>query len=70
MSGANAKVYDERGALLQDLHLPNPLPMLAAGRNEVQLTCDAPAKSGVRATVTVISSGEPFRGRAANVLQK
>jgi len=38
------------------------------GRNEVQLTSDAPAKSGFRAKVTVISSGEPFRGRAANVL--
>jgi hypothetical protein len=70
MSGANAKVYDARGALLQDLRMPTPLPMLAAGRNEVQLTCDAPAKSGVRVKVTVISSGEPLRGRAANMVQK
>lgn len=65
LSGADGKLYDERGALLRDLHLPNGPPMLAAGRNEMQFTCEASADSSVRAKITVISDGKPFRGRAA-----
>ena len=64
-SGMDCKIYDERGSLLRDLRLPSGLPTLAAGRNEVQFACEPSANSGVRAKITVISHGEPLRGRAA-----
>jgi len=60
-SPADCKVYDERGAVIQELKLPaTDVPILAAGANEVQFACEGPAGYIARATVTVVSSGEPI----------
>ena len=63
---ADCKLYDERGALVQELKLSSQAPKLAAGASEAEFTCEGPAGFSARAKITVISSGEPI-GRIAAV---
>jgi len=63
-SASDCKLYDERGALLEEVQPEGNAPRLAAGENRVQFACEGPEGYRARANVTVISSGEPF-GRPA-----
>ena len=62
---ADCKLRDERGAVVQDVQPQGKPLLLAAGENPVKFACEAPAGCRARARVTVITSGEPLRGRAA-----
>lgn len=64
MSNTDCKIYDERGALLREVRLPGEAPKLAAGSNRVEFSCQPADGPAVRAKLTMISGGEPLRGRA------
>lgn len=58
-----ARVYDERGKLLQTLPAQGEVPELKAGANLVHFTCEPEVPSGVhpRVKVTVIAAGDPLK---------
>ena len=56
-SKGDCKLYDERGAIVQNVEPQGEVPALASGGNDVTFACEGPA---ARAVVTVISQGEPF----------
>jgi len=60
----DCRLYNERCALVERLRPEGQLPTVAAGTNEVAFTCDGPKGYSARAEVTVITCGEPLRGRA------
>ncbi|MGA2254144.1 MAG: hypothetical protein ABSG53_05730 [Thermoguttaceae bacterium] len=57
-SASNCKVFDERGKLIQKVHVPGPTPVLAAGNNQMKFRCEAAAGPSLRAKITVLSAGE------------
>ena len=59
-SPADIRVYDERGALIDRLTLPDDPPRLEAGENRLAFTCTGPAGYRTRAKVSVVARGEPF----------
>jgi hypothetical protein len=76
-SPTDCKLYDERGAVVQDVKPQGDAPTLAAGDSQVKFACDgapvpaAPPGKGQpagpyrpRARVTLITAGEPFGGRS------
>ncbi|MEW6357817.1 MAG: LamG-like jellyroll fold domain-containing protein [Planctomycetota bacterium] len=62
---ADCRVYDDRYALLESLELPGQAPTLAAGENKLTFTAQPQEGFPVRASVTVVASGPPLRGRNA-----
>ena len=52
-----ASVFDERGKLLQEVHVSGPTPVLAAGNNPMKFRCEAAAGPSPRAKITAISTG-------------
>ena len=57
-SASDCKVFDERGKLIQEVHLSGPTPLLAAGSNPMKFRCEAAAGPSLRAKITVLSAGE------------
>ena len=57
-SAANCKMFDERGKLIQEVHVSGPTPVLAAGNNPMKFRCEAAAGPALRAKITVLSAGE------------
>lgn len=60
-SADRCRLYDERGALLQQVGVGGSLPHLSSGENEVAFSCDAVQGRSPRVNVTVITCGEPLR---------
>jgi len=60
-SATDCKLYDERGALLQQVTPQGDVPALAAGDNAFVFSCGAPEGHATRANVTVITLGEPLK---------
>lgn len=58
-----ARVYDERGKLLQALPIQGEVPELKAGTNLVHFTCQPEVPPGVypRVKVTIITAGDPLK---------
>jgi hypothetical protein len=63
-SASACKVFDERGKLLQEVHVSGPTPLLAAGENRIRFRCQPAAGPSLRAKITVVSTGESI-GRVA-----
>ena len=55
---ANCKVFDERGKLIEEVHVSGPAPVLAAGNNPLKFRCEAAGGPSLRAKITVLSAGE------------
>jgi hypothetical protein len=55
---SDCKVFDERGKLLQEVHVAGPTPVLAAGDNPMKFRCRPAAGASLRAKITVESAGE------------
>ena len=69
-STSNCKLYDERGAVVEEIKPQGEAPTLAAGENTVTFTCAPPEGYNARANVTVISSGEPLSSEEGSVSVK
>ncbi|MBU0719618.1 MAG: hypothetical protein KJ749_15345 [Planctomycetes bacterium] len=61
--------YDERGELVQRFvpEYPDGVPVLKPGENRISFNCQGPEGINLRADVAVLSLGEPFGRRSANV---
>jgi hypothetical protein len=59
-SATDCKLYDERGALIQQVTPQGDVPRLASGDNALTFTCTPPEGHAARANVTVITLGEPL----------
>jgi len=59
-SATDCKLYDERGALIQQLSPQGDVPTLASGDNGIAFTCGEPEGHAARANVTIITLGEPL----------
>jgi hypothetical protein len=59
----DCRVYDERGALLQRVALPGPLPQWQTGTNRLAFACTPPERTAPRAEITTIVSGPALEGR-------
>ena len=64
-SMTECRLYDERGELVDYLTPEGDVPVIAADDNAVAFSCQGPDGFSARAEVTVITSGEPLRGRRA-----
>jgi len=60
-SAADCKLYDERGALVQQVTPQGDVPALAPGDNALTFTCGQPEGHAARANVTIITLGEPLK---------
>jgi len=60
-SMSDCKLYGPKGELLREVAPEGDMPVLEAGDNRVEFTCDARGGVSARAYVTVISYGEPLR---------
>ncbi|HUT36160.1 MAG TPA: hypothetical protein VNE39_21915 [Planctomycetota bacterium] len=60
-SAADCKLYDERGALVQQVAPQGDVPALAPGDNAIAFTCGQPEGHAARANVTIITQGEPLK---------
>ena len=65
LSPSDCRHYDARGALVGKVAPRGEIPTLAPGDNEVRFTCEAPRGYHARASVTVITAGQPFGRDAA-----
>ncbi len=63
---ADCKLYDERGALVQQVQPRGEVPRLAAGDNQLKFACEGPEGFSARAKVTVITCGKPLQETAAS----
>lgn len=59
-SMTDCRLYDDRGALVQEVRPRGDAPVLTAGENHVAFTCEGPKGVRARAQVTVITCGRPF----------
>ncbi len=57
-SAADCKVLDERGKLIEEVHVSGPTPFLAAGNNPMKFRCETAAGPSLRAKITVLVAGE------------
>ena len=55
--GTECSVFDERGKLLQNVHVNGPTPVLATGDNRMEFRCEAVTGLQPRAKITAISTG-------------
>ena len=53
--------YDVDGKVIRDVKPQGETPTLNAGENEVKFTCGGTQGYNLRATVSVITHGEPLR---------
>ncbi len=60
-SMSDCKLYDERGAMVQQVQPQGEVPDLAGGKNEVKFTCGSTQHYNPRATVTLITHGKPLQ---------
>ena len=64
-SSTDCRVYDARCELLERIRLPDDLPSLRSGENQVTFTCPEPEGFEARASVTITARGPAFRGSPA-----
>jgi len=57
----DCKLYDPDGKVIRDVKPQGEIPTLNAGENEVKFTCGGTQGYNLRATVSVITHGEPLR---------
>jgi hypothetical protein len=57
----DCKLYDPNGKVIRDVKPQGEVPTLSAGENEVKFTCGGMQGYNLRATVSVITHGEPLR---------
>ena len=57
-SVSDCKLYGPQGELISEVKPQGDVPLLQAGENQVEFTCDVPADINARAYVTVISRNE------------
>jgi len=59
----DARVYDERGKLIQTVAVAGEIPQVNGGANEIHFSCQPEVPEGVypRAKVTVITMGDPLQ---------
>jgi hypothetical protein len=57
-NNSDCKVFDERGKLLQNVHMTGPTPFLTVGDNSMKFRCDMVTGPRPRAKITVRSVGE------------
>jgi hypothetical protein len=60
-SMSDCKLYGRDGAMLAEVKPEGGAPVLNAGDNTVEFSCDAPTGVNARAEVTVIAQGEPLK---------
>ena len=58
----DCKLYGPQGEEICDVAVEGDVPVLASGANEVGFSCEAEEGVSPRATVSVITEGEPFGG--------
>ena len=61
-SPSDCKLYDPNGILIREVEPRGRPPSLQPGENEVRFTCETVPDCSPRATVTVITHGEPLPG--------
>jgi len=64
-SKVDCRVYDQRCELLERIRLPDDLPQLRSGENQITFACPEPEGFQARTSVTIIAQGLPFRGSPA-----
>jgi len=59
----DARVYDERGKLIQTVAVAGEIPQVNKGANEIHFSCQPEVPEGVhpRAKITVITMGDPLQ---------
>ncbi len=65
-SADDCRLYDEHGKLLRKFQPNGDVPLLSPGPNRVTFSCTGTANVRCRAELTVITTGDPLRGRATH----
>ena len=56
----NCVLYGPKGEVTAQVRAPNGIPLLSAGENQIQFSCDATDGPAPRVKLTVIAHGQPL----------